>query len=408
MKNSLWLNPDVKTRRNNMSLIAFCRRVIKGSAMLLLASLCLAVISCAAEKTTDTANPAIRANQLDPPPPTYRTAAVVVKQSGSMPGRPPQRPLSAGVKAASLHSPFADGNCILCHMKQDPNAPGPLLKPVNEICLDCHGDFKEFLNAKFTHGPTLGSCVNCHNPHNSIYPMLLEENISTLCLGCHSDMKAKTTEAHVKHDATIKDKACINCHNPHGANVEHLLVDLPFNLCVTCHGEDDVIDNEGNRLTNFKELLAENKEQHGPVKNKDCSACHNPHGGKYFRLLDKEYPAEFYSPYDPQLYSLCFECHENRVFEEPQTETLTLFRNGTRNLHYLHVNKTERGRTCRACHEVHASQQAHHIREGVPYGSTGWVLKIRYSPTPSGGTCVKNCHDTKSYNNLTAVSEAKK
>jgi len=45
------------------------------------------------------------------------------------------------------------------------------------------------------------------------------------------------------------------------------------------------------------------------------------------------------------------------VVTEPETRTLTNFRDGARNLHFLHVNKAVRGRTCRACHEVHASKQ---------------------------------------------------
>ena len=61
--------------------------------------------------------------------------------------------------------------------------------------------------------------------------------------------------------------------------------------------------------------------------------------------------------------------------------------------------RPERGRTCRACHEVHASQQDHHIREGVPYGPKGWMLKINYTKLPTGGSCAKTCHAPKAYNN---------
>lgn len=311
----------------------------------------------------------------------------------------PRAPLAAGKDALSLHTPFADGDCSLCHEQAAPKAPGPLLKAANEICLECHDDFAAISTRKFSHGPASESCVICHNPHNARHPKLLVDDISTLCLGCHSDMKSVTTEAEVKHDATVNDKACINCHNSHGADVEHLLVSLPFDLCVTCHGEDGANDHDGRPLTNFKKLLEDNPEHHGPVADKDCSACHNPHGAKYFRLLSWEYPPRFYASYDPKVYALCFACHEAGAFETPQTDTLTLFRDGDRNLHYLHVNKTKRGRTCRACHEVHASRQSHQIRDGVPFGSKGWILKINFTETPSGGTCTKTCHATRSYNN---------
>jgi predicted CXXCH cytochrome family protein len=403
MKTAQWLNAKVKKQRIVSSLMTFCKTGLMGSAMLLLACLTLSVTSCAAEKPTVTPAQATRINQPDPP--VVVAAAPAEKSTGTpvpMLQSNQLKPLAAGATALSLHSPFADGNCILCHQKQDPKAPGPLLKDANEICLDCHEDFTQVLARKFIHAPAIQSCSNCHNSHNARYAKLLVDDVSVLCLSCHSELKSVSTEAKVKHDVTIKDRACINCHNPHGADVEHLLISLPFDLCITCHGVDGVIDHEGRELTNFKRLLAENPEHHGPVADKDCSACHNPHGAEYFRLLNQEYPPQFYSPYDPEVYAICFECHEERVFQEARTETLTLFRDGDVNLHYLHVNKEERGRTCRACHEVHASEQKHHIRAGVPYGSKGWVLKINYSPTPFGGTCGKNCHDSKSYTNRTA------
>lgn len=346
------------------------RRAVAG-ALLLLAGFCLAATLFAADKPAGKPAAMMRAVRL--------------------------APLPESETAISLHTPFADGDCSLCHQNTDPKAPGPLLKAVNETCLECHEDFTGIMKRKFSHAAANDSCVNCHNPHNAGHDKLLVDDVGALCLSCHSDMESVTTAAGVKHDATIKDKACINCHNAHGADVEHQLISLPFDLCVTCHSGNNVADHDGRRLTDFKRLLADNPEHHGPVADKDCSACHNPHGGENFRLLSREYPSKFYSPYKPESYTLCFECHEERVFEEPRTKTLTLFRNGDVNLHYLHVNKTERGRTCRACHEVHAARQAHQIRDGVPYGSKGWILKINYTATKSGGTCTKTCHDSKSY-----------
>ena len=87
------------------------------------------------------------------------------------------------------------------------------------------------------------------------------------------------------------------------------------------------------------------------------------------------------------------------MLKDAQTTTLTNFRDGSRNLHFLHVNKADMGRTCRACHDVHAAKQDHIIRDGVPYGSKGWVLKLNYKQTPTGGTCEKTCHAAKTYDN---------
>jgi len=57
---------------------------------------------------------------------------------------------------------------------------------------------------------------------------------------------------------------------------------------------------------------------------------------------------------------------------------------------------------------VHASKQDHHIRDGVPYGPKGWMLKINYTKLPNGGSCAKTCHETKAYNNKTLTSSAPK
>ena len=302
-------------------------------------------------------------------------------------------------KPVSAHSPYQDGDCSVCHQRKDRNDPGMIIKPVNELCLDCHDDFARVMARKSSHVPAKLNCVSCHNPHNARQPHLLVEESETLCLSCHTAISNLVTNAKVKHDALGVDHKCANCHNPHAANVEHLLIRLPFDLCVGCHGKDGVKDHDGKVLTNMKQLLADNPHQHGPVADKDCSACHTPHGGDNFRLLTKEYPAQFYSPYDPKLYALCFDCHEESLVKDPKTTTLTKFRNGDQNLHYVHVNKDERGRTCRACHEVHAAKQIHQIRDAVPYGHTGYMLKVNFTQTPTGGTCAQTCHVTRSYTN---------
>jgi len=312
-------------------------------------------------------------------------------------------PLSDAVKPVSAHSPYVDGDCSLCHQRKDASDPGPIIKPVNELCLDCHDDFAKIMARKSSHVAARVNCVSCHNPHNSRQPKLLVAESGALCLSCHTAISNLVASAKVKHDALDQDAKCVNCHNPHAANVEHLLTRLPFDLCVGCHGKDGVKDHNGKVLTNMKTLLAENSAHHGPVADKDCSACHTPHGGDNFRLLTKEYPAQFYSPYDPKLYALCFDCHEESMVKDPKTTTLTKFRNGDQNLHYLHVNKDERGRTCRACHEVHAAKQIHQIRDAVPYGNTGYMLKVNFTQTPTGGTCAKTCHVTRSYTNSVAA-----
>ena len=316
-------------------------------------------------------------------------------------------PLPATEKLAVSHAPYEDGDCSLCHKNKDPKDPGPLAKPANETCFECHDDIQKIMAGKSNHAAAKESCVSCHNPHNAKFPKLLVEDSNSLCLSCHQSISNLVANARVKHDALTTDAKCANCHNPHGASVQHLLTRLPGDLCTGCHSKDGLKDQDGKALSSFTKLLAENPEAHGPVADKDCSACHTPHGGQNFRLLAKAYPPDFYSPYNPAMYALCFDCHEETILKDPKTTTSTRFRNGDQNLHYLHVNKTERGRTCRACHEVHASKQKHQIRDAVPYGPKGWLLKVNFTQTPTGGSCAKTCHETRSYTNSAAASQVK-
>ncbi|MBI5394577.1 MAG: cytochrome c3 family protein [Verrucomicrobia bacterium] len=318
-------------------------------------------------------------------------------------GKPGQKyslaPLPKTVKASSLHGPYDAGSCGLCHKNDDAKNPGPITKTMAEMCLDCHDEFKKLTTRKFTHTPAKDNCTACHNPHNSVQPKLLVDEMGSLCMSCHEPIKKLATGAKVKHGAMAADKKCANCHNPHGTDVEHLLVQLPFDLCMKCHSKDDMTDAGGRKLANFKKLLDENPVWHAPVAAKDCSACHKPHGGDHFRLLGSDYPPQFYSPYDAKNYALCFECHNDEMLKSAETTALTQFRDGSRNLHYLHVNKLDRGRTCRACHEVHASTHPHHIRDSVPYGPKGWMLKINFTKTETGGSCERTCHTKKTYTN---------
>jgi len=103
-------------------------------------------------------------------------------------------------------------------------------------------------------------------------------------------------------------------------------------------------------------------------------------------------------PFALENYGLCFSCHEKTIALNPETTTLTNFRNGSRNLHYLHINKPDKGRTCRACHETHASNSPKHIRNSVPFGA--WDLPLNFQKTENGGSCLPGCHKLKKYDRV--------
>jgi predicted CXXCH cytochrome family protein len=113
-------------------------------------------------------------------------------------------------------------------------------------------------------------------------------------------------------------------------------------------------------------------------------------------MLVEDYPAVFYAPFKPENFALCFKCHIPDLVVNQSGRGLTNFRNGEKNLHFVHVNQAK-GRTCRACHEVHASKRPFHIREAVPFGASGWELEINYQRSEEGGSCSPGCHKTRSY-----------
>ena len=312
-------------------------------------------------------------------------------------------PLPSSVKAAWQHSPYAADDCSICHERNDKKNPGKVAKNGSALCLECHGEFEALRSEKYVHAPVFADCMKCHNPHDAQQRKLLyTESVTSLCTACHQGIKSIAEKSPVKHDPVVKGRACLQCHSPHATKIEKLLTAAPFDQCIGCHSQPGLKDDKGVVMTNFKQLLADNKVLHDPVAAKDCSACHTVHGGENFRMLTTAYPAKFYAPFNPENYALCFGCHNDQVISQRETTTLTRFRDGSRNLHYVHVNKADRGRTCRACHEVHASPYPHQIREAVPYGPKNWMLKVGYEATPTGGMCAKTCHDAKPYVNRTA------
>jgi len=311
------------------------------------------------------------------------------------------KPLENKEDIAFSHAPFLQAECGICHLSSNRKKPGKLRAPTNKICNSCHEPTaREMKHNVFRHKPAVEDCGYCHNAHNSKYRYLLHESPRRLCTSCHKNVAKVLRTSRVKHDPTYKGRTCANCHDAHAAEVEHLLHGLPSSMCLRCHSKSNIIDEHGVKLINIGKLLRDNRFHHEPVDKKDCSACHAVHGSDDFRLLVKSYPMEFYAAYNKESYALCYTCHnKDEAITEAKTTTLTAFRDGDRNLHTVHVVAPKRGRTCRACHGEHATKQNHLIRSQVPFGSQGWMLKINYRATPTGGLCTKTCHDTKEYRN---------
>jgi predicted CXXCH cytochrome family protein len=305
-------------------------------------------------------------------------------------------------EGAFVHGPAAVGGCAACHNPHQSENPKLLPAAGNQVCFACHADKAEaFKGRKFVHAPVRDACVNCHSPHKGGHRYNLSaEADRDLCFTCHPDKEKDIKEATVPHKGLDTPRKCLACHDPHVSDYVKQLVSEPAQLCLGCHDRQYGGQNGG--VANMKEFLEGNTDHHGPIRQNDCSSCHNTHGSGNFRMLREFFPRLFYAGYSRDNYRLCFMCHEQTLADDEKTATLTKFRNGDHNLHFVHVNKAVKGRTCRACHDAHATNNPRHIRDAVPFGS--WQLPVGFTKTETGGQCLSGCHQRFSYDRQKPVA----
>lgn len=282
------------------------------------------------------------------------------------------------------HGPVSAGACTACHTPHSSDNQKLLLKQGEALCFDCHVDMQEVLKKKNVH-PALGAgCTACHNPHGSDFPNLLSGKGQDVCFLCHPQIAEKVKNAVTPHPALMTEKACAACHLPHASDYEQLLLSPEKDLCITCH--DSVIPRNATVL-------------HGPDNDGKCSRCHDPHGSQNDNLLVKEFPGDIYVPYTDTAYGLCFSCHKRDMVQYPETSFATNFRDGERNLHYVHVHNPKMGRSCILCHSLHGSPNPMLIADTVPFGK--WQLPLRFVKTETGGGCSPGCHKPQFYDRKT-------
>lgn len=356
-----------------------------------------------------------------------------------------------------VHSPIARGDCLGCHKAHTSVLPKLMVEEGKALCLRCHEnvghpsvpgapaatspktaetpptDGPRVLAAGshdgplqgtptaapagndpappppdpsaqpsfIVHKPLEGDCTQCHEQHASKEPALLKQPVTGLCTSCHEPIATAIAGASVKHSAVTVDRACLNCHTPHTSTDQNLLRSVSTKLCLECH-KAAVKRVDGSVVPSVASMMEKGHHLHGPLVEGLCTGCHEVHGGSHRALLAKEYSQNFYQPFNNDAYALCFSCHKRELATEQTTNSATGFRNGEQNLHYVHViGPGDNGRSCRSCHATHSAVNDRQLRESTPFGQ--WEIPIKFTKTDNGGTCAAGCHQSRTYDRVTAV-----
>jgi len=268
------------------------------------------------------------------------------------------------------------------------------LSSEEQKCADCHSDLFE---SKLQHGPAAESCESCHTVDikehtvNGARGLNLVKNMPELCYKCHAEVKTDLDASTNVHEAMKIENSCTTCHSPHSSDEKNLLLTQQKKLCLSCHNKD--VTSTGAKAVNIKSLLANAKVIHPPAEN-GCVVCHQPHASANNYLLISSFPKGNYAPAVRDTFGLCWECHDSDLLEVAKTDAATNFRDGDRNLHFVHMTG-KKSRSCVICHNVHASANEHLIEEKVTFGD--WELPIRFMPAENGGSCFPGCHAEKKY-----------
>jgi predicted CXXCH cytochrome family protein len=289
-----------------------------------------------------------------------------------------------------VHGPAATGDCTSCHNPHESNNSHLVIKAGADLCFTCHVEMQGEIKKKVVHPALKNGCTSCHNPHGSAVKKFFAAAGSGLCFQCHPQIEDKLKSAKKVHSPVKTERGCAACHAPHASDAPKLLAKAGKDLCLDCH--KDFIKKTQTVL-------------HGPIRDGKCTPCHDPHGTPNDRLLIKPYSTEFYVSYTDNEFPLCFSCHNRDLLRFPTTSFATGFRDGDKNLHYIHVNRKDRGKSCKVCHAVHAGENPKLIADKVPFGK--WSLPLNFVKTETGGSCSPGCHQKYVYDRKTPGKEAK-
>lgn len=292
------------------------------------------------------------------------------------------------------HGPVASGNCFNCHEPHSSKHKKLLIKNTQNLCFMCHENIKESNSMLHLHSPFKLNCLSCHDSHGGLKENILINTIPELCYTCHENTKLHIEKTQIKHGAILETKKCMNCHSPHASNEPSLLLEKENDTCLECHNKE--IETENRTIKNIKAILSKGKFTHSPLQD-GCITCHDPHAADNSFLLDLNYSSDIYNSDAVSAFSLCFDCHDENMLKSEFTSNDTDFRNGNRNLHFLHSNN-DKSRNCSVCHNVHAAENEKLISSHLTFGK--WKMPLNFKITENGGSCLPGCHQQYPYSRI--------
>ncbi|OFZ20327.1 MAG: hypothetical protein A2Z20_04505 [Bdellovibrionales bacterium RBG_16_40_8] len=306
----------------------------------------------------------------------------------------------------SVHGPVKAAGCTVCHTLRSANLNATKhpdlnkleMTEINKLCITCHDNFKEGENGFIPHSAiSKKTCLSCHDSHHSVNASLLLKSTNELCLSCH---KLNLTLPQV-HGPLRSNGKCSQCHDPHGTSHKNLLHKREIELCLSCH-DKSIKKANGEKIADMKTFLKKNKHHHDPIENGRCATCHDSHVSEYDNLTKLLYENKNYSS-DKFLksVSLCFKCHKVDLVTKAKADKETNFRNGSVNLHHLHVLGGKKVRSCRVCHDSHGSESEYLIRRN--FMSKGFEIPTDFKKSVDGGSCATMCHNRKRYSRTSEV-----
>jgi predicted CXXCH cytochrome family protein len=118
----------------------------------------------------------------------------------------PERLTLPDDRFASVHPPFAERSCAVCH---DAGQRMRVREDVQTACRTCH---QRYFSEEVGHFPvSQGDCLTCHDPHRSRVSALLRQGVRETCTDCHESPEELSQPAHAGDGAGN----CTRCHDAH-------------------------------------------------------------------------------------------------------------------------------------------------------------------------------------------------